>query len=102
MPNIWRIANLTIISAELLICSLGTFYKHIAFGWGLGDLLWYGLMYLLLIVHIILTIAGKNKTTAKFRTLTIIFATTTVLICLQATIWRGTEYRWNGHLFYDN
>ena len=51
----WKKINFLILSLQILICFIGTFYKHIAFGWGLGDLLWYGIMYLLLIIHLILT-----------------------------------------------
>jgi hypothetical protein len=102
MTKFWKISNLAILIIQLIICSLGTFYKHIAFGWGLGDLLWYGLMYLLLLIHLILTIKAKNKSIIRFQFLTIIFLVTTIFICLQATIWRDKEYPWNGELFYKN
>jgi hypothetical protein len=101
MNRFWRYCNLTILIFQIVICSLGTFYKHIAFGWGLGDLIWYGLMYILLLVHLVLTIKGKAKPIQYFRVLTIIFLISTTYICLKATIWRGVEYRWNGNIFYN-
>ena len=102
MTKFWKITNSTVLIAQFIICLIGTFFKHIAFGWGLGDMLWYGLMYLLLIVHFILTITSGNKTLKRFQLMTIIFLTATIMICLKATIWRGIEYPWNGKLFYDN
>jgi ABC-type transport system involved in cytochrome c biogenesis permease component len=102
MTNFWKIANLTILFCQFLICTLGTFYKHIAFGWGLGDILWYVLIYFLLTLNIIRTIKSKNKSSRQFRVMTLIFFILTVLICLKATIWRGIEYPWNGQIFYNN
>ena len=102
MIRIWKITNLIILFIQSVICLLGTFYKHIAFGWGLGDILWYGLMYLLLFTHLVLSIKGKKKTKSYFQILTTIFLVTTIFICLQATIWRDVEYPWNGKIFYDN
>ncbi|MDH7462159.1 hypothetical protein QEG73_12750 [Chitinophagaceae bacterium 26-R-25] len=98
----WKIANATALSIQFIICFTGTFFKHISFGWGLGDMLWYGLIYLLLIIHFILTITSKNKKAKRFQLMTIIFLSITILICLKATIWRGVEYPWNGNLFYEN
>ena len=42
MTRFWKNANWIILGVQGIICLLGIFYKHIAFGWGLGDLLWYG------------------------------------------------------------
>ncbi|MDI3322688.1 hypothetical protein [Pinibacter soli] len=92
MTKFWKITNGAILIIQLITCSVGTFFKHISFGWGLGDMLWYGLMYLLLIIHFILTITSKNKKAIRFQLMTIIFLATTIFICLKATIWRGVEY----------
>lgn len=102
MTNFWKIANLTLLILQLIICLTETFIRHIAFGWGLGDMLWYGLMYLLFVIHFIFTIISRKRTVRRFQVMTLIFLITTIFICLQATIWRGVEYPWNGKLFYDN
>jgi heme/copper-type cytochrome/quinol oxidase subunit 4 len=100
MIKFWKTANLTILIAQLTICATGTFYKHIAFGWGLGDVLWYAVMYFFLLLHFVLTI--KSKSNRHFQILATIFFITTICICLQATIWRNAEYPWNGEIFYKN
>ncbi len=101
MNKIWKIFNLIVLGILCFICALGTFYKHIAFGWGLGDLLWYLFMYVALLTHAILTIISRNKPVNRHKYLTIIFLVFTIYICLQATIWRGSEYSWNGKIFYN-
>ena len=100
MKRFWKIANWIILGVQGTICLLGTFYKHIAFGWGLGDLLWYGIMYILFITQLILTIRKLKQNSQGYLPLVLIFTITTIFICLRATIWRGVEYRWNGELFY--
>jgi hypothetical protein len=97
----WKKVNFSIFSFQVLICFLGTFYKHIAFGWGLGDLLWYGIMYLLLIIHLILTLRYRNQDN-HLKIIAIVFFILIIFICLKATIWRGVEYPWNGKIFYGN
>jgi hypothetical protein len=96
MKNFWKYFNIVILALQFIICLIGTFYKHISFGWGLGDLLGYGLMYLFFITHLILTL----KVNSSYSILSLIFTFTTLLICLQATFMRGHEYPWNGNLFY--
>ena len=100
MTNFWKSANYVVLIIQIAICSLGTFYKHIAFGAGLGDIMYYGLIYLLLLAQIVSTIVLLKKKQTSFMTLTLIFFATTVLVVLKATIWRGVEYPWNGHFFY--
>ena len=102
MKRFWKIANWIILGVQGTICLLGTFYKHIAFGWGLGDLLWYGIMYILFIIQLILTIRKLKQNSQGYLPLVLIFTITTIYICLRATIWRGVEYRWNGELFYNH
>ena len=102
MKRFWKIANWIILGVQGTICLLGTFYKHIAFGWGLGDLLWYGIMYVLFIIQLILTIRKLKQNSQGYLPLVLIFTITTIYICLRATIWRGVEYRWNGELFYNH
>lgn len=100
MPNIWKIINCIVLGLLITICSLGTFYKHISFGFGLGDYLGYIVLYIGTILHLILFIKTKSKDIDRHILLTLIFAIFTILIVLKATIWRGHEYRWNGSIFY--
>ena len=101
MNRVWKISNLIVLGMLFFICALGTFYKHIAFGWGLGDFFGYILMYGILLTHSISTIISRKKGVNRHKYLTIIFLLLTIYICLQATIWRGTEYSWNGKIFYN-
>ena len=100
--KIWKSFNLLILFFEIVFISAGTFYKHIAFGSGLGDLLWYGFIYILLLIHLILTWKNRNKSEKYFLRLSIIYFLIFIWICLEATIWRNAEYRWNGKLFYGS
>ena len=100
MPNIWKIINCIVLGLLITICSLGTFYKHISFGFGLGDYLGYIVLYIGTILHLILFIKTRKKDIYRHILLSIIFMIFTVLIVLKATIWRGREYRWNGSIFY--
>lgn len=77
---------------------LGTFYKHISFGWGLADYFGYAILYLTTIIHLILILTTEAKGQKR---LSVIVILVTLFICLKATLWRGSEYRWNGHLFYE-
>jgi hypothetical protein len=95
----WKIANFIILSILIIICLLGTFYKQITFGAGLGDMFGYIFLYCVTFLHLILTIVLKKRKII-FVFLSVIFAFITVQICLAATIWRGQEYHWNGEIFY--
>ena len=94
----WKIANLIVLSLLILISGLGTFYKHISFGAGLGDMIGYFFLYVSTFIHFILTITSKSENRTK--KLTIIFGIILVFGSLQATLWRGSEYEWNGSIFY--
>ncbi len=97
----WKIANWTIFSLEALILTVGLFLNHISFGFGLGDIFWYGIITVALISHSILIVTFKLQ--AKWlRALAIIFSIFTIYVCLKATIWRGSEYSWNGNIFYQS
>jgi hypothetical protein len=98
MIRFWKIANWIILGIQAVICLLGTFYKHISFGWGLADFLVYIIMYLLFITHLLLTI----KLTKQYVFLVFVFIITIIFFCLKATLWRGLEYGWNGEIFYNN
>jgi hypothetical protein len=100
MTTTTKILNLIVLGLLILISFLGTFYKHISFGLGLGDILGYIVLYIGTITHLILTITSRNKGLTRHLFLVSIFLTFTILIALKATIWRGHEYQWNGSIFY--
>src|SRR5262245_7250811 len=97
----WRIINAIVLGILVSISIVGTFFKHISWGWGLGDLLAYGFLYFITIIHFVLTIRTRSVDRGRNMVLSIVFFCLTVLFCLKATIWRGGEYRWNGKIFYD-
>ncbi|PBQ34679.1 hypothetical protein CNR22_23855 [Sphingobacteriaceae bacterium] len=98
-PN-WKIYNWVILSFQVLILVVGLLFGKIAFGWGLGDLFWYGLIIVSILTQLILTLIFKNNFN-RLRILTIIFLLFLFFISLRATIWRGSEYKWNGNIFYS-
>lgn len=100
MIRTWRIANLIVLGLLISISFLGTFYKHISFGMGLGDMIGYGWLYLTTLTHLILTIVSRKKGPGRYLILTIVFFTLTIWICLKATLWRDSAYPWNGSIFY--
>ncbi|WP_162419292.1 hypothetical protein [Cyclobacterium roseum] len=100
MNKFWKISNVIVLGLLILICGLGTFYKHISFGLGLGDMFGYLVLYLGTLIHLILTLVSRKKGSLRHILLTLLFLTFTILIILNTTIWRGHEYRWNGSIFY--
>ena len=100
MTKIWKILNWIVLGLLILICILGTFYKHISFGLGLGDIFGYFILYVGTLIHLLLTLVARKKGKIWYIVLTILFFAFTVLISLNATIWRGSQYSWNGSIFY--
>lgn len=100
MTKITKIFNLIVLGLLITISLLGTFYKHISFGLGLGDIFGYIILYIGTLTHLISTIISRKKGETRHIILTLIFLAFTVLISLNATIWRGPEYSWNGSIFY--
>jgi hypothetical protein len=100
MTKAWRITNLIVLGLLILISFLGTFYKHISFGMGLGDMFGYAWLYLTTLIHFILTLVSRKKGSTRHLILTIVFLTMTTWICLRATLWRDSAYPWNGSVFY--
>ena len=100
MSSTWRIANLIVLGFLIIISSLGTFYKHISFGMGLGDMFGYVLLYLTTLIHLILTLVSRRKGPTRHLILTLVFFTITIWVCLKATFLRDSEYPWNGSIFY--
>ena len=80
----------------LLILSILLMTGRVRFGFGLGDIVYHGLVYIGLIIYGIYFIVKKEipqKTNLVFPILSIIFCG---YLILTMTIWRGGEYRWNG------
>lgn len=99
-----KVLNTTLLVFEMFLCVGGFIGSQVAFGHGLGDIIYYAFLYLLTIVHLIWTLNIRKQTSRStyFFPLTI-FTFTTLLFCLKATIWRGPEYTWNnGNLFHSN
>lgn len=57
----WIIINSIVLILETIIILLGSFYKHISFGMGLGDVIAFGFVYLIFFLHIFLTFKVKKK-----------------------------------------
>jgi len=95
--------NTTVLAIGIFLCISGFIGFQIAFGHGLGDIIYFAMLYALTIVHLIWTIIIRKATSQIiFIAPLIIFSITTLLFCLKATIWRGPEYSWNnGKLFYS-
>lgn len=72
MTSFWKILNTIVLGLLILICGLGTFYKHISFGLGLGDIFGYLVLYVVTIVHLILTLTSRKKGTTRHVILTVI------------------------------
>ena len=100
MNKFWKISNKIVLGFLILICGLGTFYKHISFGLGLGDMVGYFVLYSGTLLHLILTINSRKQGAERHIILSFSFLLFATLIILKATIWRGSEYKWNGSLFY--
>lgn len=100
MSKKWGILNLVVLGYLILICILGMTYKHISFGWGLGDIFGYIILIAGTILHSILIFVFRNKQEKSYSVLAITFLMFSIFISLKATIWRGGEYSWNGSLFY--
>src|ERR1035437_9351421 len=100
MTRIWRISNLVVLGLLIIICLLGTFYKHISFGAGLGDIFGYLFLYFTTLVHLVITVLSRKKGDRRYKYFTIIFLVLMIFICLKATFGRGPEYPWDGNIFY--
>ena len=73
----------------------------IAFGYGLGDIIYYPILWLITLTFII-TLAVNYKREKKLLISNAVFTILIIWIALSATLWRGSEYRWNGEIFYPS
>ena len=89
----------TILIGILVFLSVNGMGGRLAFGYGLGDLLYLLILWGITIVYVILFLVTRNKSDAKL-IINVIFTIPVVWIILMATVWRGVEYSWNGEIFY--
>lgn len=98
-----KLVNYLMLAFEIFLCFSGIFLGfHIAFGMGLGDLVPFALLYLLLTAHVfyfIKVLFFKWHFTIIQTSILLILL---VLFCLKATIWRSSEFPWNGQIFYPS
>jgi hypothetical protein len=102
MPYTLIALNILIFCYELFLClGIGVAGYYITFGAGLGDLFFYGLLYLLTLIHLALIFLWHNKKNQRLASLLLVFVILSVLFSLKATVWRDSEYPWDGiHIFY--
>lgn len=93
------VLNIVVILFMILWIIANNFYKHISFGWGLGDILVHWLYNLLSIIYLVLLVFRDQFNTQLEYTL-ISFVVVNVIFTYFATYGRGNEYKWNGSIFY--
>lgn len=99
---IWLLLNGILLVYGAVVCLLNKYYKHISFGWGLGDVLWELFMYVTIIMHLsILLLSYDNHGFNFYWLYATVFFCLWVIISLKATLLRGGEYKWNGKIFYE-
>jgi prolipoprotein diacylglyceryltransferase len=98
--SIWKIINIVILSLFAAVVVWSTTEGRITFGNGLGDLYWYGLMYIIIIGHASLTFISRKRSPDYFVKLAVAVFFVIFWLCLEATVWRNSEYPWNGNIFY--
>ena len=89
----------------LFIILIFSWTNVIAYGHGLGDIIYAGGLIGIVIVHAIATwIITKIKSTLVkqilFWILAVIFLIVAILYTYKFTVGRGVEYSWNGNPFY--
>lgn len=81
----------------------GSFLGYVTFGYGLGD--WLHIItttILWIVISIIIIVNWKQRVHKNQMILTIGMIACIVFLLLKITILRGTEYKWNGDIFYHN
>ena len=90
--KIIAIFPLVILVIFVILSSTG----RIRFGYGLGDVFYYGFVYIVFLIYGIYFIIKRkklDKVNLIFPFIAIIFC---IYISLSMTVWRGTEYKWKG------
>ena len=78
---------------------IGNLLGYITFGYGIGDWLYVILTALILIAISVGFIINRQKNNTAFIVLEIGMIVLMIFLILKITILRGSEYKWNGHLF---
>lgn len=94
---IWT--NRILLTSFLLLSLLGVLGK-LAFGHGIGDLLYYILMWLTSLAFVILFIYKKKLSLPLLISITTLFVFILLYLIYSMTFGRGPEYRWNGSILY--
>ena len=93
--------NFALLLFEILTCVIILSGHNIAFGHGGTDFFYFCLFYLSVTVHFVLTI----RSTIRHKTIKlqlIIFSLLTLFIISKATIFRGSEFPWDGDIFVNH
>ena len=95
-----------IVLIYLLIVAVLTFNSNITYGHGIGDLIYLIVLGVLVILQLIITIIIYREQRIKFNpTKFYLCGTVFLFIALfytwKFTIGRGSEFIWNGNIFYD-
>ena len=93
--------NFALLLFEILTCVLILTGHNIAFGHGGPDFFYFCLFYLGVTAHFVWTIRSTIRhKTVKLQL--IIFSVLTLFILLKATIFRGSEFPWDGDIFVNH
>ncbi|MCL2651169.1 MAG: hypothetical protein FWD60_09135 [Candidatus Azobacteroides sp.] len=106
MLKLTNVLNFIVLGLILLIWVIAIFFERIVFGGGGADVFYWFAFFIATIIHLLLTLVWQLRKQGAILQivlhiiLTVTFSTVLVLFVLQATIWRGGEYPWNGEIFY--
>ena|SRR5689334_14748699 len=97
----FKLLNSILIAFEIFLCGGGVIGFPVVFGHGEGDIYIFSALYIVVIIHILLTVKHRRSSSDYFRLPVFIFGVIIILFCLKATVWRGPEYPWsNGKIFF--
>ena len=95
-----KIINKIFLLVLLLLCFL-TLFGYLNFGHGLGDLFYYPIIILAVIVHIFFTTRLSKFNNDNFFLILIICSFFfSISYIYAATYGRGAEFPWDGNIFY--
>jgi hypothetical protein len=94
---IWT--NWILLIFFVLLSILGLAGK-LAFGHGLGDLVYYIIVWVTSLAFIAIFIFKKAMPVPVLLFITIVFVSILLYLIYMMTLGRGAEYRWNGNVLY--
>lgn len=85
----------------LLMLTFCSYYFHgrMRFGYGLGDVFYYIVLWLATIFYIAIYIIIRTDNSESSYFFPPIFTIVAVFLILKMSIWRGSESPWNGDIF---